>query len=295
MEPGVIKSSLAAVDDEHSLVLSEVASTLCDRADADISFSGPIECPELRFSQDNSASACVAQNGQNFPVCPDHRDSSLSFHPWYDVCALESTIRYHGCCSRLVSFNLPPAPPLSADFVNGLNFLATVSSTGSRNFDSSNTWEAGRYNSQIVMGSVQHQDIQEPSYAIHNVAEPHHAGLENVWSSMPQQQKFQCSHPGCRSYFRRRKSFARHLTSHLEVRPHVCWVPDCHRKFSRRDNLNAHYVTHGKRNGRNRYVATLDRANPVYNPTFCGQLTPDGCPIESPSGHVLRECELSLQ
>ncbi|KAJ5291455.1 hypothetical protein N7478_000706 [Penicillium angulare] len=280
-----------------------MAPAFRDKGEADISFAAPIECPELGFSQDDtslalsSAFACVAQNDPVFSVCPDYRDSSLSFHPWYDACAHESTTGCYGYCSRLASFNLPPPPPppSSADFVIGLNLLATVSLTGSQNLDSSNTWQAGTVNRQIEMEFVPHHNKQEPFYAIHSVAEPSLTGFADVWSSMPQQQKFECSHPGCRCYFRCRKSFSRHLNSHSEVKPHVCWVPDCHRKFSRRDNLNAHYLTHGKHNGRNRYVATMDLANPKYDPAFSGQLTTDGWPIESPAGHVLRENELSSQ
>ena len=48
---------------------------------------------------------------------------------------------------------------------------------------------------------------------------------------------------------------------------------------SRRDNVKAHYATHGKQGGRNRYVATLDRTSPAYDPCFRGQLTADGSPV----------------
>jgi hypothetical protein len=48
----------------------------------------------------------------------------------------------------------------------------------------------------------------------------------------------------------------------------------------RRDKLKEHYVTHGKRKGRNRYMATLDKTASAYNPEFCGQLTPEGWPLD---------------
>jgi hypothetical protein len=32
----------------------------------------------------------------------------------------------------------------------------------------------------------------------------------------------------------------RHTRSHLKEKPYVCWVPGCHRAFSRRDNLKVH-------------------------------------------------------
>jgi hypothetical protein len=65
----------------------------------------------------------------------------------------------------------------------------------------------------------------------------------------------------------------------LAGKPHSCWVPGCRRSFSRRDNLKAHYATHGKQGGRNRYVATLDRTSSAYDPCFRGQLTSDGLPV----------------
>ncbi|OGE46630.1 hypothetical protein PENARI_c160G06646 [Penicillium arizonense] len=98
-------------------------------------------------------------------------------------------------------------------------------------------------------------------------------------ASTPRQQ-FNCWLSGCKRQFKRQKTLNRHLASHSGARPHVCWVPGCQRSFSRRDNLNAHYKTHGKRGGRNRYVATLDKAGTVYNPEFCGQLTPEGWPLD---------------
>ncbi|KAJ5264592.1 hypothetical protein N7505_007385 [Penicillium chrysogenum] len=72
----------------------------------------------------------------------------------------------------------------------------------------------------------------------------------------------------------------RHTRSHLKEKPYVCWVPGCHRAFSRRDNLKVHCAkTHTRRGGRNRYVATLDEASPDYDPEFRGQLSFDGRPL----------------
>ncbi|OKP14972.1 Regulatory protein brlA [Penicillium subrubescens] len=44
-------------------------------------------------------------------------------------------------------------------------------------------------------------------------------------------------------------------------------------------NLKAHYATHGRPGGRNRYVATLDRTSSAYDPCFRGRLTSDGWPV----------------
>jgi len=98
-------------------------------------------------------------------------------------------------------------------------------------------------------------------------------------NQIPQRQ-FKCTHPGCNRQFRRRAALERHLTCHSDERPYVCWVPECHRAFKRFDNHLAHYPTHGKLDGRNRYVATLDKACYMFDPEFRGTLTPQGWPLQ---------------
>ncbi|OJD19627.1 hypothetical protein AJ78_00484 [Emergomyces pasteurianus Ep9510] len=91
---------------------------------------------------------------------------------------------------------------------------------------------------------------------------------------------FKCDAPGCDGRFKRQEHLKRHLKSHTNEKPHVCWVPDCNKSFSRNDNLKVHYATtHGKKGGRNRYVATLDEDSSDYDPSFRGRLTPDGRPL----------------
>jgi len=93
------------------------------------------------------------------------------------------------------------------------------------------------------------------------------------------QPPFKCGYPACKQYFKRRRNLDRHQKQHIGERLHVCWVPGCQRSFSRSDNLKAHYTTHGTHGGRNRYVATLDKTGPVYDPNFRGQLTLQGWPL----------------
>ncbi|PGH31068.1 zinc finger protein BrlA [[Emmonsia] crescens] len=91
---------------------------------------------------------------------------------------------------------------------------------------------------------------------------------------------FKCNAPGCDGRFKRQEHLKRHLKSHTNEKPYVCWVPDCNKSFSRNDNLNVHYTTtHGKKGGRNRYVATLDESSSDYDPNFRGGLTSDGRPL----------------
>ncbi|KAI5305425.1 hypothetical protein KEM56_004476 [Ascosphaera pollenicola] len=91
---------------------------------------------------------------------------------------------------------------------------------------------------------------------------------------------YKCEWPGCNDRFRRNEHLKRHMTSHTGEKPFVCWIPGCGKSFSRSDNLNVHYsTTHSKRGGRNRYVATLDENSEYYDPSYRGDLTPEGLPI----------------
>ncbi|KAI5287568.1 hypothetical protein KEM54_005900 [Ascosphaera aggregata] len=91
---------------------------------------------------------------------------------------------------------------------------------------------------------------------------------------------YKCEWPGCNDRFRRNEHLKRHMTSHTGEKPFVCWIPGCGKSFSRSDNLNVHYsTTHSKRGGRNRYVATLDETSMYYDPSYRGDLTPDGLPV----------------
>ncbi|KAJ5769715.1 uncharacterized protein N7511_001766 [Penicillium nucicola] len=50
--------------------------------------------------------------------------------------------------------------------------------------------------------------------------------------------------------------------------------------FHRRDNLKAHCAkTHARSGGRDRYVASLDKMSPDYDPEFRGPLSFDGRPL----------------
>lgn len=110
--------------------------------------------------------------------------------------------------------------------------------------------------------------LQQPAHSLASVAKkipPH---------------PFKCDAPGCGGRFWRHEHLKRHLKNHTNEKPFVCWVPDCNKSFSRNDNLRAHYVTtHGRKGGRNRYVATLDEKSSDYDPEYRGDLTPDGRPL----------------
>ncbi|KIW15029.1 hypothetical protein PV08_07816 [Exophiala spinifera] len=103
---------------------------------------------------------------------------------------------------------------------------------------------------------------------------------------------FPCTYPGCidkgtgkQKRFKRQEHRKRHEKTVHEKHEHdiyKCWVPECHKPFSRTDNLKSHLRnTHSKKAGvrGNRYVATLDRNSEYYDPDWQGDLDRDGYPI----------------
>ncbi|KAJ9625367.1 hypothetical protein H2204_010459 [Knufia peltigerae] len=103
---------------------------------------------------------------------------------------------------------------------------------------------------------------------------------------------FPCSYPGCidkgtgrQKRFKRQEHRKRHeKTVHEKHENDIykCWVPECHKPFSRTDNLKSHLRnTHSKKPGvrGNRYVATLDRNSEYYDPDWQGGLDRNGYPI----------------
>ncbi|CAG8005683.1 unnamed protein product, partial [Penicillium salamii] len=49
-----------------------------------------------------------------------------------------------------------------------------------------------------------------------------------------QKRKFNCTIIGCGRGFKRQDHLELHIKSHSKEKPHVCWVPGCHRAFARR-------------------------------------------------------------
>lgn len=104
--------------------------------------------------------------------------------------------------------------------------------------------------------------------------------------------EFACNYPGCidktglQKRFKRQEHRKRHEKTVHEKDVHSafkCWVPECHRPFSRTDNLKSHLRnTHSRKTGvrGNRYVATLDRNSEYYNPEWVGDLDQDGYPLD---------------
>lgn len=140
-------------------------------------------------------------------------------------------------------------------------------------------------------GALEHiSEFQHPLWYQASFQQPYHASPGRAQAPKPnftlgrrppivKPAKFKCREPSCNARFKRQEHRARHMTSHLKKKPYMCWVPGCLRAFSRSDNLSAHLKTHGRRGGRNRYVSTLDKNIPDYDPEFRGQLTAEGCPI----------------
>jgi hypothetical protein len=124
--------------------------------------------------------------------------------------------------------------------------------------------------------------INDPSLPECHVCDnqPDHRFEAKEQESDMQKRKFKCNITGCRMAVKRQDHLERHTRIHSKEKSYVCWVPECHRAFTRCDNLKVHCIkTYTKRGGCNRYVATLDETSPDYDSEFRGQLTFDGRPL----------------
>jgi len=252
-----------------------------------------IEWPHAEFSQNDKASI-VSQvsihSVQSDQDGPDghpggHRDCLID--PGSSHCGSRPVIYWLGYDLNSVSFTTLLQGSLPSYFDHAPNFVGTYPFPTTQITTSPCLRLPGdpQHNGQNThVTHVTHfdepcQDLRQSPNLSHGTQGSSNLGLGHLQTSIPRR-KFKCSLSGCGSHFNRRKSLTRHLANHSGDRRYVCWVPGCRRNFSRRDNLNAHYKTHGNRGGRNRYVATLDKTSPVYNPDFCGQLTPEGWPLD---------------
>ncbi|CAG8128482.1 unnamed protein product [Penicillium nalgiovense] len=209
-----------------------------------------------------------------------HGKPGYSIDPSSIHCGSRPVICWLSCLPTSVSFNhlLLGPPPGHFDYVP--SFFETCLFPNRANFNSPypRPLEALRHDSQSdVTGPC--QSFGQPVNLLYSSQDPSSLNLGDSQSNIPRRQ-FKCGVHGCKSHFKLRKTLNRHLASHSGEMLHVCWVPGCQRSFLRRDNLKAHYATHGKRKGRNRYVATLDKTASAYKPVFCGQLTPEGRPLD---------------
>ncbi|CAG8429003.1 unnamed protein product [Penicillium salamii] len=248
------------VGGENNLAFSNDIQMPChDRAEQKaIEDSDPAEWPGMEFHQ-NHGGVVITQSS---PHSVQNRQGGCDGH-------------YHGQSDCSVD----PGPP-PGDFDYTPSFFKTCLFPNQVNINSPypQPLEGLRHDSQNdVAGPC--QAFGQPGNVLYGSQDPANLSLGGSQTNIPRRQ-FRCDVRGCESHFKLRKTLNRHLASHSGERPHVCWVPWCQRSFLRRDNLKAHYATHGKRKGRNRYVATLDKTAFVYNPEFCGQLTPEGWPLD---------------
>ncbi|CAG8905084.1 unnamed protein product [Penicillium nalgiovense] len=209
-----------------------------------------------------------------------HGQPGCSIDPGSIHCGSRPVICWLGYLPTSVPSNHLLLGPSPEYFGYAPSFFETCVFPNQANINSPYLWpfEALPHDSQNTVARPC-QAFGQPVNILHSSQYPSNLSLGGSQTNVPRRQ-FKCGVQGCRSHFKLRKALNRHLASHSGKRPHVCWVPGCQRSFLRRDNLKAHYATHGKRKGRNRYVATLDKTASVYNPEFCGQLTPEGWPLD---------------
>ncbi|CAG8243467.1 unnamed protein product [Penicillium nalgiovense] len=247
---------------------------------------GPAEWPGMEFHQNRGG--LVISQASPHPV-QKHEGGCDGHYHGQTGCSIDPGSIYCGslpviCWLEYLPTSVPSnhlllgPPPEYFDYVP--SFFGTCLFPNQANINSPypRPLEALQHDSQNnVAGPC--QAFGQPVNLLYSSQDPSNLSLGGSQTNIPRRQ-FKCSVQGCKSHLKLRKTLNRHLASHSGERPHVCWVPGCQRSFLRRDNLKAHYATHGKRKGRNRYVAPLDKTAPVYNPEFCGQLTPEGWPLD---------------
>ncbi|KAJ6118988.1 hypothetical protein N7471_013608 [Penicillium samsonianum] len=276
------------IDGQNNLAFSNGIQMPChDCAEQKaIEAPGPAEWPGTEFHQ-NHGDLVISQASPHSVQkheggCDGHYQgqSGCSIYPGSIHCGSRPVIRWLGCLHTSVSFNHLLLGPPPGDFDYTPSFFKTCLFPNQVNINSPypQPLEELRHDSQNdVAGPC--QAFGQPGNVLYSSQDPANLSPGGSQTNVPRRQ-FKCDVRGCESHFKLQKTLNRHLASHSGERPHVCWVPGCQRGFLRRDNLKAHYTTHGKRRGRNRYVATLDKTAPVYNPEFCGQLTPEGWPLD---------------
>ncbi|CAG7999441.1 unnamed protein product [Penicillium nalgiovense] len=246
----------------------------------------PAEWPGMEFHQNHGglviyqASPHSVQKHEGGCDSHYHGQPGCSIDPGSIYCGSRPVICWLEYLPTSVPSNhlLLGPPPENFDYVP--SFFGTCLFPNQANINSPypRPLEALQHDSQNDVAEPR-QAFGQPVNLLYTSQDPSNLSLGGSQTNVTRRQ-FKCGIQGCRSHFKLRKTLNRHLESHSGERPHFCWVPGCQRSFLRRDNLKAHYATHGKRKGRNRYVATLDKTASVYNPEFCGQLTPEGWPLD---------------
>lgn len=230
---------------------------------ADTEFSSNYKHPAV--SQASTHLVRSQQVGHDGHLC---RPTSCSIDPTSGHCGYRPVICWFGYVPNSEPFNMLPLGSSPGHFDGAPNFFGSFPFSTLQYSNSLCPWLLGgqQHNFYAPHVAEPYQDLRQSLSLIHSGQAPFNsdAGLQ---TSVPLQQ-FKCGLSGCGRHFKRQNALNRHVASHSGERPYICWVPGCQRSFSRRDNLNTHHKTHGKRGGRNRYVATLDKTGPVYNPEF---------------------------
>ncbi|CAG8183399.1 unnamed protein product [Penicillium nalgiovense] len=277
---------------EDNLTFSnDIQMTCHDRAEQKaIEAPGPAEWPGMEFHQkhgDLVISQAAPHSVQKHEGSWDghcHGQTGCSIDPCSIYCGSRPVICWLGYMPTSVPSNHLLLGPSPEYFGYAPSFFETCVFPNQANINSPYLWplEALRHGSQNSVARPC-QAFRQPVNPLHSSQDPSNLSLGGSQTNITRR-RFKCGVQGCKSHFKLRKTLNRHMASHSGERPHICWVPGCQRSFLRLDNLKAHYTTHGKRKGRNRYVATLDQTASVYNPEFCGQLTPEGWPLDH-AGH----------
>ncbi|KAJ5771449.1 uncharacterized protein N7511_003500 [Penicillium nucicola] len=210
-------------------------------------------------------------------ICQPHQVPSIS--P-FDLAEWQPGADYSPTQTINPALIFPNLPTSSSDFLgltgnpDANDEANTIPSLTSISFDQSPEQWQKTHETNVGMKDPSQQDLNV------YIKQPRHLSNAKEQDLNTHTRKFKCKIIGCTMGFKRQDHLERHSRSHSKEKPFVCWVPGCHRSFSRRDNLKAHCTkTHARPGGRNRYVASLDKMSPDYDPEFRGPLSFDGRPL----------------
>ncbi|CAG8162559.1 unnamed protein product [Penicillium nalgiovense] len=245
---------------------------------------GPAEWPGMEFHQNHGglviyqASPHSVQKHEGGCDGHYHRQTGCSIGPGSIYCGSRPVICWLEYLPTSVSYNHHLLGPPSENFDYVPSFFGTCLFPNQANINSPypRPLEALQHDNNVA-GPC--QAFGQPVNLLYSSQDLSNLSIGGAQTNIPRRHH-KCGVQGCKSPFELRKTINRHLASHSGERPHVCWVPRCQRSFLRGDKLKPHYATHGKHEGRNRYVAILDKTASVYNPEFCGKLTPEGWPLD---------------